>query len=255
MEIYVVKSLSSIMLPPTGLILLGILGIGLSLIWKKLGIWVVAISLSGLLLCSLPVVAAALLDSLQQGDALSEQDIKSRLSKVDAVVVLAGGRTYNGNEFGNATLSALSLERVRYAAWLVKRSGLPLIASGGRVYNEEKSEAELMRDVLQKEFIVIVDYIEDESHNTYENAKYTAQLLKRHEMKKIALVTHAWHMPRAVAAFKQFGIEVVEAPTGFYGRSHNASGLAFLPSYQALWYSGLAFHEMLGSLWYSVRYY
>lgn len=255
METITVNLLSSMLLPPTGLILLGILGIGISLIWKKLGVFVAAISLVGLLLCSLPVVAAALIDSLQDGNALTEKDIKSSISKVDAVVVLAAGRNSTGDEFDNDTLSALSLERVRYAAWLVKRTGLRLIASGGRVHNENKSEAELMRDVLQKEFIVIVDYIEDKSSNTYENAKYSAQILKQHNMKKIALVTHAWHMPRAKAAFEEFGITVVPAPTGFYGRSQSANSEDFLPSYQALWYSGLAFHEMLGSFWYSVRYY
>ncbi|MGD8886478.1 MAG: YdcF family protein, partial [Gammaproteobacteria bacterium] len=152
-------------------------------------------------------------------------------------------------------LSPLSLERVRYAAWLVKRTGLPLITSGGRVHNEEQTEAELMRDVLQKEFLVIVDYIEGSSRTTYENAKYTAQLLKEKDMDKIALVTHAWHMPRARGAFEEFDIEVIPAPTGFYGRSTKTNSERFMPSYKALWYSGLAFHELLGSLWYSMRYY
>jgi uncharacterized SAM-binding protein YcdF (DUF218 family) len=255
MEFTAVKLLSSILLPPTGLILLGLLGIGISLIWKKLGVFVAAISLLGLLICSLPVFTSALMDSLQDARPLTEKDIKTKVNNADAVVVLAGGRNSAAPEYGGDTLSALSLERARYAAWLVKRTGLSLIVSGGRVFNEEKSEAELMREVLQKEFIVIVDYIETESRNTYENAKYTAQLLKQHNMKKIALVTHAWHMPRAVAAFEEFGIEVVPAPTGFYGRSPDTHSEDFMPSYKALWYSGLAFHELLGSLWYSMRYY
>lgn len=255
MEFVAVKLLSSILLPPTGLILLGLIGIGISLLWKKLGVFVAAISLLGLLLLSLPVVASALISSLQDVKALTEKDIKNRINNADAVVVLAAGRNSEADEYGSGTLSALSLERVRYAAWLVKRTGLPLITSGGRIHDEEQSEAELMRDILQKEFIVIVDYIEGSSRNTYENAKYTAQLLKEKDMDKIALVTHAWHIPRASAAFEEFDIEVVPAPTGFYGRTTETTSESFMPSYKALWYSGLAFHELLGSLWYSMRYY
>ncbi|MGD8560588.1 MAG: YdcF family protein, partial [Gammaproteobacteria bacterium] len=132
MEFIAVKFLSSMLLPPTGFILLGLIGIGISLLWKKLGVFVAAISLFGLLLLSLPVVASALMASLQDVEALNEKDIKTRISNADAVVVLAGGRNSEADEYGSDTLSPLSLERVRYAAWLVKRTGLPLITSGGR---------------------------------------------------------------------------------------------------------------------------
>ncbi|WP_455209334.1 YdcF family protein [Kaarinaea lacus] len=255
MELHLVKAIASLLLPPTGLIILGLLGIGISLIWKKLGLWVASLSLVGLLLCSLPAVAALLVDSLQTDPPIVEGELKKSLAQVDAVVVLAGGRRTAAEEFGDDTVSGYSLERVRYAAWIVKRTGLPLIVSGGRVHNEASSEAQLMRNVLQKEFIVIVDYVEESSSTTFENAKYTAQFLKQNDLRKIALVTHAWHMPRATAAFDYFGIQVIPAPTAFYGRHATSQYDDYLPSAEALKYSGLAFHEILGQWWYEIRYY
>lgn len=255
MELSIVKALASILLPPTGLIVLGILGTGLLLIWRKLGLWLVAISLISLLLSSLPAVAAMLMNTLQTDAPISAAELKEKITDADAVVLLAGGRRTLAEEYGDDTVGSFSLERSRYAAWVVKRTGLPLIISGGRVRDEDRSEADLMRDVLRKEFIVIVDHIEEQSRTTYENAKFTAKFLKQNNLRKIALITHAAHMPRAKAAFEYFDIEVIPAPTAFYGR-HQGDGLRrFLPSAYALMITGMAFHEIFGQWWYQLRYY
>jgi uncharacterized SAM-binding protein YcdF (DUF218 family) len=256
MDLHLVKAIASFILPPTGLIILGMVGMGISLIWKKLGMWVASFSLAGLLLLSLPAVSAMLVDSLQTYPPIPESELKKTLAQADAVVVLAGGRRAGAEEFGDDTVSGYSLERVRYAAWIVKRTGLPLVISGGRVHNNETvSEAQLMRRILQKEFIVIVDHTEEQSRTTFENAKYTAQFLKENALRKIALVTHAWHMPRAKAAFNYFDIQVIPAPTAFYGRSEPGRFDDYLPSSEALKFSGLAFHEIFGQWWYGIRYY
>ncbi|WP_455219466.1 YdcF family protein [Kaarinaea lacus] len=255
MELGIVKAIASIILPPTGLIVLGVLGLGLSLAWKKTGLWLAAISLISLLLCSLPVVSALLINTLQTDESISATKLKPKIEDADALVLLAGGRRVNAEEYGDDTLSLFSLERTRYAAWVVKRTGLPLIISGGRLHNEARSEADLMREVLQKEFIVIVDHIEEHSRTTYENAKFTARFLKQNDLRKIALVTHAWHMPRAKAAFEHFDIEVIPAPTAFYGLLPGYRLEDFLPSASALRYSAIAFHEIFGHWWYELRYY
>jgi len=255
MEQLLANIFTTLILPPGGFIALGVIGLGISLLWKKLGSLVAALSLVGILLCSLPVVASLLTDTLQTDAPLVDKDLKRTLANVDALVLLAGGRRSDAEEFDGDTVSEFTLERVRYAAWLAKRTGLPLIVSGGRLDDENKSLAELIKDVLQKEFIVIVDQIEGDSRNTFENAKNTANILKINKMKKIALITHAWHMPRAKKAFEHFGIEVIPAPTAFYGRSPHLSSLDFLPSAHAFLYSSMAFHELFGSLWYELRYY
>ena len=158
-------------------------------------------------------------------------------------------------EFGQDTASEYTLERMRYAAWIAKRTGLPLIISGGKLEKDSRSIAEIMQEILQKEFVVIVDHVETTSRNTFENARYTAEILNKNKMKRIALITHAWHMPRAKKAFEHFDIKVISAPTAFYGQSKSITLSHFIPSINALNYSSKAFHEIIGQFWYELVYY
>ena len=69
---------------------------------------------------------------------------------------------------------------------------------------------------------------------------------------KVFLVTHAFHMRRAVQAFAPTGIEVIPAPTGLVG-SHPLTHLDFLPGPQGFQSSYYVAHELLGRLWYAIR--
>ena len=60
-------------------------------------------------------------------------------------------------------------------------------------------------------------WVEDESRDTRENARRTVALLQRAGIGHIVLVTHGWHMPRAVRAFEQAaagGLRIEAAPMG-----------------------------------------
>ncbi len=69
--------------------------------------------------------------------------------------------------------------------------------------------------------------IEDRSRNTEENARFTLQMIHPAPQSKWLLVTSAFHMPRAIGAFRQAGFNVVAFPAGwrthgwrdFFGRS------------------------------------
>ncbi len=256
MELSVVKILTSILLPPTSLIVLALLGIGLSIVWRKWGLWLATVSLTCLLLFSLPVVTTCLVNTLQKDAPILADELEQTLAEAEAVVLLAGGRRTLAEEYGDDTPNSFSLERARYAAWIVRQTGLPLVISGGKVRNEAKGESSLILEFLRRELLVTKDcYIEENSRTTYENARFTADFLKQKGIRKVALVTHAWHMPRAKSAFEYFGVQVIPAPTVFYGRHSTYSIGEFLPSSYALRFSGLAFHEMFGHLWYKIRYY
>ncbi len=151
-------------------------------------------------------------------------------------------------------MNRLGLERLRYAAWLAKKTGLPVLTSGGIVRKGRVSEAELMSDIL-KEFGVDVRWLEGKSHNTYENALFSSQLLKGVGIGEVLLVTHAWHMPRAAEAFEMAGMRVVPAPTGASGPAGAMDFMDWLPDASSLLMSYWALHEMLGRLWYHVHYY
>lgn len=103
-----------------------------------------------------------------------------------------------------------------------------------------------MRKSAEDEFGSQIQWIEVQSMDTSSSARLSASLMKEQGVKRIALVSHAWHLPRAVANFEAVGLKVVPAPMGFLRSSVDA--LAFLPSASALAASSRALHEWLGIL-------
>lgn len=87
-----------------------------------------------------------------------------------------------------------------------------------------------------------------------ENAIFSQSLLSHAKIKRIYLVTHAWHMPRSVAAFRQAGLDVIPAPMGFESKTTGINYGDFLPSAHSLAKTSLWAHEILGTLWYQFRY-
>ncbi|MDD5126411.1 YdcF family protein, partial [Methylovulum sp.] len=171
-----------------------------------------------------------------------------------AIVVLGGGEN-SGLEYHQArTVNERTLLRLRYAAKLARDTGLPVLVSGGKVFQEEyPPEAQLMAEVLQNEFHIPVKWQEPSSRNTAENARFSRQLLQTQAMDKILLVTQAFHIPRAVWSFQNAGFQVLAAPTAFFSGSPSESPLRFIPSANALEKTFLVLHEYLGLLWYRLN--
>ena len=142
----------------------------------------------------------------------------------------------------------MALERVRYAARLAKASGLPVLTSGGLHYGEPPSEAAMMAEVLARDYGVAVRWQEGLSRTTWENARYSAEILKKEGVERVLLVTQAWHMPRARWSFEQVGFQVVSAPMGFLGVPNGRPAGGWLPESKAVWQSGLLLSEAVG-LW------
>lgn len=235
----------ALVLPPAGLILLAVLGLFLARRWRKTGRAFAALAAAALVVLCLPCAAGWLLGTLETYPALSP-DYAAR--EAGAVVVLAADLEFPGAEYGGPTVGPLTLQRVRYAARLAARTGLPVLASGGAVERGAPPLAVLMRGVLEEEHRIEVRWIEDASRTTHENARNSAALLARHGITKVLLVTHAWHMPRAVAEFEDAGLAVIAAPTAFHEPPRLEAG-AFLPSAKALGQSRFALHEWLGLAW------
>ncbi|MGB1879583.1 MAG: YdcF family protein, partial [Gammaproteobacteria bacterium] len=73
-------------------------------------------------------------------------------------------------------------------------------------------------EALERDFRVPVRWVESVSQNTRENARLTAGVL---DVRRIVLVTHALHMPRAMREFHAAGFDVTPAPLGFFSRSNS----------------------------------
>ncbi len=248
MSWFLTNSLSAFLLPPLNLLLMGALGL---LLWHKrprLARMLMTASLVLLWLCSTPYVAEGLLQWLEG----PRQQLDWRGQPADAIVVLGGGTYFHAPEYGGDTAGDYTMARLRYGAKLERETGKPILVSGGKPRSNTVSEAEQMKTVLEQELNVPVKWTEDGSRDTWENARYSYRILSKLGIKRVYLVTHAWHMPRAAAAFRQAGFEVVPAPTGYTTR-YRTDLLAFLPNALAMRDSRIFAHEVIGLLWYKLR--
>jgi uncharacterized SAM-binding protein YcdF (DUF218 family) len=239
----------AVLVPPTSLILLGLLGLGLRRRRPALGQALTGFSLVALLLLSLPVTAYSLMSWLEAPPLTDPRAV----ADAQAIVILAGGTSRGAVEWGGDTINLFTLQRVRYGAWLAKRSGLPLLITGAAPDEGRPGEAEMMRDVLRDEFGVPVRWVDDRARTTAGNAREAAALLRAAGVERILLVTHAFHMPRARRAFERTGLQVIAAPTAYFGYAGGAfEGSQLVPSGDALRISYLALREMAAGLMYRV---
>ena len=207
------------------------------------------------ILMAVPAVSAFLMEDLQVFPPIGRSAVASTLQDSrTAIVILAAGRRSYAPEFGSQTVDALSLERLRYGALLARSTRLPILVSGGFAKANQPSLADLLADVLINEYGLMPRWREARSTNTAENAIDSAAILKREGITRIVLVTHAWHMKRARAAFVANGLTVIPAPTAFYRPDFSDLWEALVPSFAALRMSGYALHEIVGGWWYAVRY-
>ena len=234
--------------PPAVLILLTLVGTLLALRWRRVGIVLAILSSLALYALATPLVGSYLLQQVESGIPESAD-----LSGAQAIVVLGAGVHLGNGATAPDTLSPLSLERVFFAARAYRRLHVPVAVSGGRVFPAQTAEADLMQAALQQDFGIPVNWKDDRSRTTYQNAVYTARLLHPEHIATIVIVTHAWHMPRALWSFQHAGLTPLPWPMPRdYVRLRRIDDV--LPSIAALHDSFYALHEMIGGACYRLRY-
>lgn len=245
MDLFVAKKvLAALLLPPTGPLLLALLGLAFLPRWPKWGRALAWFGVLSLLALSLPVVSHALVRSLDQSPPL---DFSQALN-AQAIVVLGGGIRRAAAEYGGDTLGRLTLERVRYGALVARRTKLPVLVSGGAVYGGT-AEALLMKRALEEEFGVEVRWVETRSRNTRSNALESAAILSPLGIKRVLLVAHSFDMPRATAEFASAGLQVTPAPTAVaVDRVSVDHPVELLPGMSALHSSYYALYELLAGV-------
>jgi uncharacterized SAM-binding protein YcdF (DUF218 family) len=111
----------------------------------------------------------------------------------------------------------------------------------------------MMAEALENDFRLSARWREDRSMTTYQNALYSAEMLRRAGIPAAVVVTNRWHMARALWSFRAVGYPVVAAPTAS-GRRLRLEPASFLPQIPALLDSYYALHELIGLAWYICRY-
>lgn len=237
---------ANLILPPAGPLLIAIAGLLLTRRHRRLGSGVGACGIALLWALSLPVVGTSLLRPLEPPPL-----VRSDLAGAQAIVVLGGGVIDYSAEYAGPVVGYHSWTRLRYGAHLARETGLPILLTAGNPYGKVP-EAEVMASVLKTDYGLEARWVEKASVTTAENAARSFAMLARERKTRIALVTTAWHMPRARRAFEAAGFAVVPSATGYVSRAP-LRPLDFLPSTSGLHQTRIALWELLGALWYALN--
>lgn len=180
---------------------------------------------------------------------------------VDATIILSGG-SIEGSP--NIPIGASAYKRAMWGIMLGKSQNLPVLFSGAGL-NFGYSEADAFLDSMKEleEFLhvkipvvtsftpkVFSIFVENESLDTYENAKYSLKIFEKFGIAKpkIYLVTSAFHMKRSLKLYEHFGFVVVPSATDFKVSQRKKTNWDYLPSIHALNNSYTALHEYFGLL-------
>jgi uncharacterized SAM-binding protein YcdF (DUF218 family) len=252
--------LSNLLLPPVPLLVLALIGARL-IPWRRsvgwllmglsvLGLWFGATSVAGEWLQEALLAPPAAL----VGERLAEVK-RSGGRTPTAIVILGGGRESSAPEYGVASLSPLALERLRYGIWLGRETGAPVLFSGGMGHSAQPgaSEAEVAGEIAAREFLRPLRWTESRSRDTRENAQFTTSSLRGQGVRRLIVVTHGWHMPRALRAFREAAArqgaswEVVAAPMGLAPRVERPA-LRWMPSSEGFLLVRAVLREKIGWL-------
>jgi len=244
----------ALLLPPVPMLVLVLVGARLMFRRRLLAWSLILLGVVSLWLACTGAVSHWLVQGLTRPPpALSEAAVQQLKGKPKtAIVVLGGGRRPYAPEYGMSTLLPRTTERLRYGLWLSRATGLPVAVSGGVGFGatEGASEAEIAGRMAEREFMRPLRWTETQSRDTRENALRTVALLKPEGITRIVLVTHDYHMRRAMLNFEkaaQGSIEIIPAPMDLYP-SRGMTWRDWLPKASRLEDTAFALHEWIGRL-------
>ena len=232
--------LAALALPPVPLLFLVLVGARLLLPRRGLGWLVIVVSVVLLWLSACSGAARALGQLLLPPppalsfDRVRELRAEAAAKKPLAIVILGAGSEPFAPEYGVSSLQYPSLERLRYGLWLAGQTGAPIAFSGGtgRAQEGATSEARVAAKIAADEFGKPIRWVEGDSQDTRENAAMTMALLKPAGVNHVVLVTHGYHMARALRAFREAagsGVQIEAAPMGL-ARNLATPTLDWMPS-------------------------
>lgn len=238
----------ALLLPPANLPLVVLAGLILRRWHRRWGDRITVIGAVLLLLTALPFVGGTMLVTLEHGVPFHAKPTTTP----GAIVILSGDITRFGGDDPGFAPGRLTLERERAGAALFRRVQLPVLVTGGVLGRGDPPIAVVMQQSMRDDFQIPVRWVESRSHDTWENAAYSAAILQANGIHTVYLVTHAWHMRRAMVAFHHFGIEAIPAPVQV-DRYPDLVGTYALPQVLGWQLTYYALHEWIGYVYYLLR--
>jgi uncharacterized SAM-binding protein YcdF (DUF218 family) len=166
-------------------------------------------------------------------------------------IVLLGAGTVKPAGAAAVEPSLFAYGRIARAAALYRacrQSGADcrLLVSGGDAVHTGASEAEIYGALLRGLGVDAADLVlEARSLNTWQNAQFSAPLLRAYGADRVLLVSSGLHLRRSLLYFAHFGVDAVPVRADYV-----AAVPAWLPSGYNLALGDLAWHEYEGVLRY-----
>ena len=180
----------------------------------------------------------------------------------DAILVLGGGNRYYGPDNPPSyMLSEASIKRIIHAAEIYRKvGGCPIIVSGNDSNTKNESKTNDLGDRLSHNAMsrLLLDlgvdqgdiHLEEESHNTYENALLAKKLIDEKKFEDVVLVTDASHMWRSERCCQKLGLKVTPAACNYYAQALEFTPKTLFPSDVGVRQARCAVREYIGLFWY-----
>jgi len=244
------KVMTFFLLPPGCLILFLITCAGFQLRRRRPAM-ASAFLLPALLLWAMSssIVSAPLMASLERGLTIPAHPMG------DVIVLLGGGLHDQVPDLSGSGAPSDNMQaRMITAMRLQRRLGLPMLVTGGAAFAGRTPEAPVV-----KRFLVDLGVpsnkilVEEKSRDTIENARFSKKIMELKGFKKPILVTSAFHMRRAIEAFRKAGLEVIPVPSSFYTAPELPTIWEdWFPSSGALEMTATVIHEYIGLIFYTL---
>lgn len=237
--------LLALVLPPVSFIYL--VALGMLLRRRRFGRMLAWGALACLFILGMPIVAGQLTIGLEDNLPLT-----APTNAPPGAIIILGGEITRTLDPPYTLPGKLTLDRLRAGAELHRKTGLPMLVTGGIVQRDKPAVAQIMADSLRTDFQAPAEWVEDKSATTWDNAILSAAILRKQGITSVYVVSQAWHLRRAILAFRQTGLIVTAAPTSRDTPSGPEFG-DFLPTIASWHQSFYAIHEWIGCAWYALR--
>jgi uncharacterized SAM-binding protein YcdF (DUF218 family) len=222
--------------------------VGIVLLFKRgvgYGRMIVVAGVSGLAVLAFTPIGPLLIRPLEDRFPPS-----TGMAPVAGIIVLLGGATVvRGHvEVGARGSAALRLAAEQPRAKLVLSGGVAGVL-GPAEQTEARAAASFFRAAGISDNRII---LEERSRNTRENALFVREFVSPGSRERLLLVTSAYHMPRAVGAFRAAGVEVEAYPVDFRTEGRPSDYVRFASGGTL---ADLAVKEWLGLIAYRVAGY
>jgi uncharacterized SAM-binding protein YcdF (DUF218 family) len=249
------KTIGFFALPSNFLLAIGLIGVVLLCTrLRRLASWLVVTSLVLMAFVGLSPLGNVLLLPLEQRFPPWDASRNDTGGPPDGIVVLGGAISPEISLARGAVALNQAAERITVTAELARRfPEARIVFSGGSNALMFDAPVEAAVAVKELEALGIAHEritAEEQSRNTIENAVFARLIANPKPGERWLLVTSAFHMPRAIAAFRAAGFAVEAYPVDWRTRGPIDAVTPFASFTDGLMQTDAAMHEWIGLLAY-----